>query len=97
MNVGSLVRFQVRNVNKYVKNHHVTPDDTWFELYEEVNGAIRLGEYRLISTNEVGTVIKMIDFESLPTTRARVLFPSGIGWVDTRDLVEVQIQTQSLL
>lgn len=90
MKEGTLVRFNMKIPNSYVRSQHMNSDESAFKLYEEMNGYLNFGKHSWIPNNEVGIVIKMINFQTLPTARVRIIFPSGIGWLDQRDIMEVE-------
>lgn len=88
---------KIRDDDNYVCHQHMNADSTAIKAWHELDNRLHPGSYTWIPTSEVGMVIKKVQYESLPFDRVRVLFSSGIGWLDSRELEEVQIQSQSLL
>lgn len=87
MRSGLLVRFSPDK--NYRKTEQLSSDGRSFKLYETISGHRNFGKFHLIPVDEIGLVINTIEYESIAAERARVLFPSGIGWVDARDVDEV--------
>lgn len=89
MKIGALIKFVPTDLHRkreQIRREGGVPE---FKLYETISGHRNFGNFKWIPMTEIGLVLKTVEYESIATERARILFPTGIGWLDARDLQEI--------